>query len=270
MAKCKCNILKPFVVFPILLEQFHSKQVHFSFKDYSIIIFLFFQVQQQLAHEFEQLRSIQSTLNSFKSDNHTDRPVGPARTVAPYEEFSGGPLHPFSQHLQQHHPDPDVWGSPHPRDPDVWPSPTPAEHRAAPPVRSRPGLNKKADPPGKPPPSRGGGKPPSGAAGAGASGSGGRKLESRFSRTQGNKDDKTGTSKSAPAKGKDAAGKAGTGGSEENKDEKIVEEDNQERRFDGSGYDKDLVEMLGTIYPFIFRKKSSFGFHVFSIFSTLF
>ncbi|EFX87921.1 hypothetical protein DAPPUDRAFT_305607 [Daphnia pulex] len=112
--------------------------------------------QQQLAYEFEQLRSIQGTLNSFKSDNHTDRPIGPARNI-PYEE---------SNH------DPDVWGSPQPRDPDVWPSPTPVEH-----------------------------------------------------------------SKSAPAKGKETK-------SEENKDEKLVEEENQERRFDGSGYDKDLVDML--------------------------
>lgn len=71
------------------------------------------QAQQQLAYEFEQLKSIQATLNSFKSDNHTDRPIGPARNIA-YEEMNH---------------DPDVWGSPQPRDPDVWPSPTPAEHR---------------------------------------------------------------------------------------------------------------------------------------------
>ena len=78
-------------------------------------------------------------------------------------------------------------------------------------------------------------------------------MDSRFSRaTAGaSKDDKSGTSKSATAKGKEAAGsysKVG-GGPEENKDEKLVEEDG-ERRFDGSGYDKDLVEMLGK-----FKKK---------------
>ncbi|KAI9563319.1 hypothetical protein GHT06_010777 [Daphnia sinensis] len=170
--------------------------------------------QQQLAYEYEQLRSIQSTLNSFKSDNHTDRPLGPTRNI-PYEE---------SNH------DPDVWGSPQPRDPDVWPSPTPAEHRPPPPVRPRP-TNKKTEMTApKPPPSRGG-KPPSGAVAAGK-----KPLESRFSRA--NKDDKgSGSSKSAPPKGKESK-------SEENKDEKIVEEENQERRFDGSGYDKDLVDML--------------------------
>lgn len=84
----------------------------------------------------------------------------------------------------------------------------------------------------KPPPSRGG-KPPSGAVAT----AGKKPLESRFSRA--NKDDKgSGSSKSAPPKGKESK-------SEENKDEKIVEEENQERRFDGSGYDKDLVDMLG-------------------------
>lgn len=72
-------------------------------------------------------------------------------------------------------------------------------------------------------------------------GAGGKKpLESRFSRAR-DKDDKgSGSSKSAPPKGKETK-------SEENKDEKIVEEENQERRFDGSGYDKDLVDMLGKV-----------------------
>lgn len=72
------------------------------------------QTQQQLAHEFEQVRSIQSALNLFKTDNHQERGLGPVSSSV-YEE----PSH-----------DPDVWGPPHGRDPDVWPSPTPAEHRS--------------------------------------------------------------------------------------------------------------------------------------------
>lgn len=95
MAKCEfvVKILTHFIIYFISLECL--------------------QAQQQLAYEFEQLRGIQTTLNSFKSDNHNDRPIGPVRTT-PYEESNL---------------DPDVWGTPQPRDPDVWPSPTPAEHR---------------------------------------------------------------------------------------------------------------------------------------------
>lgn len=104
--------------------------------------------------------------------------------------------------------------------------------RPPPPVRPRP-TNKKPDTAVKPPPSRGG-KPPSGAAGTA-----GKKIESRFGNKGASKDDKgSGASKSAPAKGKEPK-------AEENKDEKIVEEEKEERRFDGSGYDKDLVDMLG-------------------------
>ena len=99
------------------------------------------------------------------------------------------------------------------------------------PVRSRP-MKKTEAAPSKAPPSRGG-KPPSGAAAAAAA----KKTEPRFSRF-GAKDDKSNDkSKSAPVKGKEAK--------PEEKEEKIVEEEREERRFDPSGYDKDLVEMLG-------------------------
>lgn len=200
--------------------------------------------QQQLAYEFEQLRSIQTTLNSFKSDNHTDRPLGPIRNNA----------------IDELNHDPDVWGSPQPRDPDVWPSPTPVEHkyfvvmlimafletyelksdillvyRPPPPVRPRPNAKKSDLSAPKPPPSRGG-KPPSGAVAASN-----KKPESRIGNKGPNKEEGkgSGASKSAPAKGKEPK-------LEENKDEKILEEEKEERRFDPSGYDKDLVEMLGS------------------------
>jgi len=86
--------------------------------------------------------------------------------------------------------------------------------------------------PSKAPPSRGG-KPPSGAAAAAAA----KKSEPRFNRFGAREDKSSATSKSAPAKGKEAKS--------EEKEEKIVEEEREERRFDPSGYDKDLVEMLG-------------------------
>lgn len=107
--------------------------------------------------------------------------------------------------------------------------------RPTPTVRPRP-VNKKSDGAGpKPPPPSRGGKPPSGATTTV------NKKPERFASKGANKDDKgSGPSKSAPPKGKEPK-------ADENKDEKIVEEENQERRFDPSGYDKDLVDMLGNL-----------------------
>jgi len=172
--------------------------------------------QQQLAHEYEQITGIQSTLNSFKSDNQNG-PGGPVKSTS-YDDSH----------------DPDVWGSPKPRDPDVWPSPTPVEHRAPPPVRSRPA--KKADGAVKPTVGRGGGagKPPSGS----GSGAAVKRPDSRFNKAGSRADDKSNpsTTKSSTGAKKDAK--------PDDKDEKIVEEEKEERRFDSGGYDKDLVDML--------------------------
>ena len=124
--------------------------------------------------------------------------------------------------------------------------------RPPPPVRPRP-VNKKSDATApKPPPSRGG-KPPSGAAAAA-----GKKVESRFSKGL-TKDDKgSGTSKSAPPKGKESV----KASSEDSKEEKIVEEEKEERRFDPSGYDKDLVEILGkrSFYLQLIKESESINF----------
>jgi len=175
--------------------------------------------QQQLAHEYEQICSIQSTLNLFKSDNHNGA-LGPVKSTT-YNDSH----------------DPDVWGSPTPRDPDVWPSPTPVEHRAPAPVRSRP-VNRK-DGPTKPTPGRGG-KPPSGTAAT-------KRPDSRFNKA-GSKEDKSTPSssggKSSAAAAAAAAAKKDAAKQDDTKDEKIVEEEKDERRFDSGGYDKDLVDML--------------------------
>lgn len=104
-------------------------------------------------------------------------------------------------------------------------------HRVPPPVRSRPANKRTETAPTKPPPSRGG-KPPSGAGGAAA-----KKTESRFYKAGSKEDKNNQSSKSAPPQKKEAK--------QEDKDEKIVEEEKEERRFDPSGYEKDLVDMLG-------------------------
>lgn len=105
--------------------------------------------------------------------------------------------------------------------------------RPTPSVRGRP-VNRNAGP-ARPPPSRAG-KPPSGATAAA------KKTETRGPLGKSKDDKGAGANKSATSKAaKDASNKT-----EENKDDK--EEERDERRFDHSGYDKDLVDMLGMAF----------------------
>ncbi|XP_025019946.1 katanin p60 ATPase-containing subunit A-like 1 isoform X2 [Python bivittatus] len=140
------------------------------------------QVRQELLEEFEQVKSIVNTLESFKIDKPTDIPVS-------YQD----------EHF---------------RDPTVWPPPVPAEHRIPPQIkrpnrevkplrRELPGLQR--GPVGRAQPISKNEKPASS-----------RERESR-------------------AKGKDEKGK------------KIPQDgggDSEIQKFDGTGYDKDLVEAL--------------------------
>ncbi|KAM9022139.1 katanin p60 ATPase-containing subunit A-like 1 isoform 3-T10 [Ara ararauna] len=73
------------------------------------------QVRQELVEEYEQVKSIVNTLESFKMDRRADIPVS-----CQDEPF---------------------------RDPDVWPPPVPAEHRAPPQIR-RPSKALRKDSPG--------------------------------------------------------------------------------------------------------------------------
>lgn len=72
------------------------------------------------------MRTLTNTLQLFRSDSHTERPLASVIRSQPYEEptrdaavswFNSGPK------------DPDVWPPPPDRDPDVWPPPTPVEHK---------------------------------------------------------------------------------------------------------------------------------------------
>lgn len=71
------------------------------------ITFILFQVRQEVAQEFEQVKDISSTLASFKTDN--SRPSAYSQ-VSGYDEG------------RRHYEEPT-------RDPDVWPPPTPVEHK---------------------------------------------------------------------------------------------------------------------------------------------
>ncbi|XP_054708002.1 katanin p60 ATPase-containing subunit A-like 1 [Uloborus diversus] len=99
-----------------------------------------------------------------------------------------------------------------PRDPDVWPPPTPVEHKHGPPVRPiRP--VRKNEPPFK---SSGGGR------------SGGAANRDRYKKT---------ASEPKPKK-------EDKGGRKEGKKEEGSKDNKEERKFDGSGYDRELVDML--------------------------
>ncbi|XP_077829782.1 katanin p60 ATPase-containing subunit A-like 1 isoform X2 [Macaca mulatta] len=141
------------------------------------------QVRQELLEEYEQVKSIVSTLESFKIDKPPDFPVS-----CQDEPF---------------------------RDPAVWPPPVPAEHRAPPQIR-RP--NREVRPLRKE------------MAGVGARGPVGRAHPI-------SKSEKPSTSrdKDCRARGRDDKGR---------KNMQDGASDGEMPKFDGAGYDKDLVEAL--------------------------
>nr|CAD7393793.1 unnamed protein product [Timema cristinae] len=167
-------------------------------------------VQQQIAQEYEQVKATTNTLQLFKMDTHIDRPLGPALRSPAYEEPTRDWYNPTPR-------DPDVWLPPPPRDPDVWPAPTPVEHKAGPHIKPIKGQAKKPDsvkPGVRPQRSNGTGK------------------KQPDTRTQNRKDDKVKLSKKEDKK-------------EETKDKNEKEEiEEEEKRYEGSGFDRDLIDML--------------------------
>uniref|UniRef100_F7INS9 Multifunctional fusion protein n=1 Tax=Callithrix jacchus TaxID=9483 RepID=F7INS9_CALJA len=141
------------------------------------------QVRQELLEEYEQVKSIVSTLESFKIDKPPDFPVS-----CQDEPF---------------------------RDPAVWPPPVPAEHRAPPQIRR---ANREVRPLRKE------------MAGVGARGPVGRAHPI-------SKSEKPSTSrdKDYRARGRDDKGR---------KNMQDGANDGEIPKFDGAGYDKDLVEAL--------------------------
>ncbi|XP_046985003.1 katanin p60 ATPase-containing subunit A-like 1 [Schistocerca americana] len=118
--------------------------------------------------------------------------------------------------------DPDVWPPPPPRDPDVWPSPTPVEHKM--PQSTKNIRNAKKDT----------GRPTARSSKA--------NINTGSSSTLSRKPDTKGVKKDEKTKvGKKDEKKIENKEKGDNEKEAPVEE---ERKFESSGYDRDLVEML--------------------------
>ncbi|XP_069695966.1 katanin p60 ATPase-containing subunit A-like 1 [Periplaneta americana] len=170
-------------------------------------------VQQQIAQEYEQVKATTNTLQLFRVDTHGDRPLGPALRSQSFEEptrdatsWFGGPPR-----------DPDVWPPPPPRDPDVWPPPTPVEHKPAPPIKPVRGQIRKNDT---------------------------SKPSVRLQRsvnTVKKPDPRTNKKEEKPKPVKKEDKKEDNKEKGDKEKEEIEEE---EKRFEGSGYDRDLIDML--------------------------
>ncbi|XP_021366779.1 katanin p60 ATPase-containing subunit A1-like [Mizuhopecten yessoensis] len=152
------------------------------------------EARDQINQEYEQVKEINETLASFRSNN-------PRAVNANADQDYSSPFGDYSRHEEPT------------RDPDVWPPPTPVEHRPSPNIRGgvRPGP-RKAEPVrsrNQPAPSK-----------PGAPGGDRRRATPGY----GNVD-----------RGREKPGEKGR--------EKKKPEDG-EKKFDGQGYDKDLVEGL--------------------------
>lgn len=175
-------------------------------------------VEHQISQEYDRLTSNINTLDLFRRDPRDNRPIGiPVRSPLPYDEPTRDPISWLGTPK-------DVWAPPPDRDPDVWPPPTPVDHRTT--------INKRG-PVRKPEPTKPGAKNTKTNIVT-------RKNDNKFS----NK--KTNEKGSKPGPKKETNGNTHTNGDKSDK-EKDNQENNdapEEKRFDPSGYDHDLVEML--------------------------
>lgn len=168
------------------------------------------QIQGEVAQEYDVVKSITQTLNMFKGANHDSYEVGPGgRSLPTFEEPTR---------------DPDVWPAPPPRDPDVWEPPTVADTRSGPAVRPVRGPRKSdANPPAR-----------GGAARNAKPTTASRKGTGKEGRTKAGKVDYKNVDDRPVKKNNKKEENDGGGDGEEGGMPK----------FDGAGYDTDLVEML--------------------------
>ncbi|KAK6636852.1 hypothetical protein RUM43_010516 [Polyplax serrata] len=181
-------------------------------------------VQSEIAEEYEQVKGLVNTLQLFKIDANIDRGIRSTAfniSSTPFDEPTKDPTAWFNNTLR----DPDVWPPPPPRENDMWNSPITADHRnnshgrtsritdrrgEANKKNQKPTLaNKKGDV---------------------------KSARSVRSATRTDTDNKKGdVNKKSEKSDKDT---------KENKENKDKDEEVVERKFDGMGYDNDLVDMI--------------------------
>lgn len=165
------------------------------------------QIQGEIAQEYDVVKNITQTLALFKGESHDTRQVGQRSQFAAFEEPTR---------------DPDVWGPPPSKD---WPAPTEAARSTPPVVRPVRGPKKEAG-------NQRGATARGGAASKGGAGA-----------------NKKGAAKGKPGGKPDTNTTGRRGGAAAKKEEKEAnkedeEEEPEEKRFDGSGIDRDLIDML--------------------------
>lgn len=179
------------------------------------------QIQGEIAQEYDVVKNITQTLAMFKGESHDTRQVGARSHFQSFEEPTR---------------DPDVWGPPPTKDPTVWAPPTEAA-RANPPV-VRPVRGGKSGGANAGPRGARGGK------GGSASAVSGKKSVTGKGAKGATKGAEAGRGRGGAASGSKRADKGGASAETDPKPEDEDEGDPEERRFDGSGMDKDLVDLL--------------------------
>ncbi|XP_067013451.1 katanin p60 ATPase-containing subunit A-like 1 isoform X2 [Anabrus simplex] len=174
-------------------------------------------VQQQIAQEFEQVKAMMKTLQLFKIDAHGDRPIGPAMRSPVFEEPTRDPA-PWYNAAPV---DPDVWPPPSPTEDRSWPLPTAAGHKSAPQTKTARGPAKKAEP-----------NRPTARNQRTTANTANKKVDQR----QNKKEDRNSRHVKKEEKKED--------NKEKTDKEKEDEPEEEERKFEGSGYDRDLIDML--------------------------
>jgi len=177
------------------------------------------QIQGEVAQEYDVVKNIMQTLNMFKGGHHDSQMVGQSNRpgLSNYEEPTR---------------DPDVWPAPPPKDPAVWDPPTHSQQtaNAVKPVRGP----RRSEPASI---GRAGGR--NNSKGPGAQGKKGGPGYNDV-----NKHDNKPVKKGAGGKGGEGGKKGGKKDADDGGEGAGGQEEGEGPKFDGSGYDTDLVEML--------------------------
>ncbi|XKL62839.1 hypothetical protein PGB90_002672 [Kerria lacca] len=179
-------------------------------------------IQQQVAQEYDQLKSTMNVLQRFKIDPLNDKVIGSSvhlkKNLLLNNPMSS--LHSFSSQVLN---DPDIWPSVE-DDPDIWPSPVPVGHKTNPQIRQTKGNKKSIS----------------------------TKNVSKNQKTNGSTNNKKNDSRFINRKvddklknnRKDSVTSSSNEKIDKEKEDKEKESPIEEKRFESYGYDQDLIDML--------------------------